>query len=173
MGWGLGRPLIHWKCFSSHASAWLRRWGGRQCSPSSPQVLCKTRSTCVPRVCCDVSVSAISMLIITTIVPYLAECWQFYGCSKLSWNFRGFSSMCHRMLMKLCKYFLWLALIFKDVLQMFMQCRWSSVISECVPRFSSNFHRVSLMRRRFSLISDGVSLLFMHFRYFVWFAIVL
>ena len=54
-GGGLGRPLIHWKCLDFQAYAWLRRWGGRQCSPNSPPILCRTKSTGVPRVCGDVS----------------------------------------------------------------------------------------------------------------------
>ena len=142
MGWGLGRPLIHWKCYDFQASAWLRRWGGRQCSPSSHPILCRTKNTGVPRVCCDVSVRAISMLINTSIVTELTECWKIYGCPRGSWIFRGFSSRWSN----------------------FMQFRWSSLISHVFLNFLwiSGFYWCAVRFHHF----PWISITFTHFRCF-------
>ena len=93
-GWAaLGDP-DHLRCIGFHSFSLCGQWGGglgrlfdslemRRC-PSIcmvagvgraavlPQIYVeRTKSTGVPRVCCDVSVSAIAMLIITTIATEL------------------------------------------------------------------------------------------------------
>ena len=75
----------------------------------------------------------------------------------VSREFLGFSVAFHRCaigFLELSKYFLWLALIFKDCLQIYIYFRCSSVICHCFPRFSGisiNFMHV----RCFSLICNG------------------
>ena len=182
MGWGLGRPLIHWKCYDFQASAWLRRWGGRQCSPSSHPILCRTKNTGVPRVCRDVSVRAISMLINTTIVTELTEYWKFSGFPKGSWTFRGFSSRCHRIS---CNFvdppwfpmFSWIFFefpqVFIDVPYIFISFLWIFIISthfrrfslicHCFLRLSVDFHRLSSISHGISLSSNNIIFLLFYF----------
>ena len=82
---GLRRPLIHWKCFDFQVVAAVGRAAEL---PQFAPVLCRTRSTGVPQVCCDVSVSAISMLIITTIATEFTKCCvENSKVPQIFWNF--------------------------------------------------------------------------------------